>query len=107
MLAALEARGDLVIGDNQPYSGLRDFGFTVQFHAQRPRLPHIMFEIRQDEIATHRAAPCATPRSSTSRCASRWPTPPSIGCSTATISIRGGGLISWRHAIGGSPLDWH
>ena len=32
--------------------GLRDFGFTVQFHAQRPRLPHIMFEIRQNEIAT-------------------------------------------------------
>ena len=52
VLAALEARGDLVVGDNQPYSGLRDFGFTVQFHAQRTRLPHIMFELRQDEIAT-------------------------------------------------------
>ncbi len=51
VLAALRAHPELVIGDNQPYSGLRDFGYTVQFHAQRPRLPHIMFELRQDEIA--------------------------------------------------------
>ncbi|MFO1037233.1 MAG: N-formylglutamate amidohydrolase [Geminicoccaceae bacterium] len=51
VLSALEARGDLTIGDNQPYSGLSDFGFTVQFHAQRPGLAHIMFEVRQDEIA--------------------------------------------------------
>ncbi len=50
VLQALRARGDLLVGDNQPYSGLRDFGYTIQFHAQRPRLPHIMFELRQDEI---------------------------------------------------------
>ncbi len=50
VLAALQARRDLVVGDNQPYSGQREFGFTVTFHAQRTRLPHIMFEIRQDEI---------------------------------------------------------
>ena len=52
ILAALRAGGDLVVGDNQPYSGLADFGFTVTFHAQRPRLPHVMFEVRQDEIDT-------------------------------------------------------
>ena len=56
VLQALGTRGDLVIGDNQPYSGLLDFGFTVQFHAQRPRLPHIMLEIRQDEIETQERA---------------------------------------------------
>jgi predicted N-formylglutamate amidohydrolase len=50
VLAALQDRPGLVIGDNQPYSGQREFGFTVTFHAQRTRLPHIMFEIRQDEI---------------------------------------------------------
>ena len=50
VLAALKAEPGLVIGDNQPYSGQREFGFTVTFHAQRTRLPHIMFEIRQDEI---------------------------------------------------------
>lgn len=52
VLEALHARRDLVVGDNQPYSGLADFGFTVTFHAQRSRLPHVMFEVRQNEIDT-------------------------------------------------------
>ena len=103
VLAALEARGDLVVGDNQPYSGLREFGFTVQFHAQRTRLPHIMFEIRQDEISPPQR-PFVMPTSSTTRCARRWPIPTCIGCSRATISTAAAGLISWRHATGGSPL---
>ncbi len=51
VLAALQDQAGIVVGDNQPYSGQREFGFTVTFHAQRTRLPHIMFEIRQDEIA--------------------------------------------------------
>jgi predicted N-formylglutamate amidohydrolase len=51
VLEALRARGDLVVGDNQPYSGQADFGYTITFHAQRTRLPHLMLEIRQDEIA--------------------------------------------------------
>lgn len=52
MLAALRARGDLVVGDNEPYSGFDAFGYTIEFHAQRTRLPHLMLEIRQDEIAS-------------------------------------------------------
>ncbi|MCS6778501.1 MAG: N-formylglutamate amidohydrolase [Geminicoccaceae bacterium] len=52
MLNALRARGDLVVGDNEPYSGKDAFGYTVEFHAQRTRLPHLMLEIRQDEIDT-------------------------------------------------------
>lgn len=52
MLAALRGRGDLVVGDNEPYSGEDAFGYTVEFHAQRTRLPHLMLEIRQDEIDT-------------------------------------------------------
>lgn len=56
VLAVLRARGDLIVGDNQPYSGLAEFGFTVEFHAQRTRLPHVMFEVRQDEIATKERA---------------------------------------------------
>ncbi len=52
MLTALRARGDLVVGDNEPYSGFDAFGYTVEFHAQRTRLPHLMLEIRQDEIAS-------------------------------------------------------
>ncbi|HET6468232.1 MAG TPA: N-formylglutamate amidohydrolase [Geminicoccaceae bacterium] len=56
VLAALRRRSALVVGDNQPYSGLSDFGFTVTFHAQRSRLPHLMIEIRQDEIDTREKA---------------------------------------------------
>ncbi len=52
MLASLRARGDLVVGDNQPYSGKDAFGYTVEFQAQRTRLPHLMLELRLDEIAT-------------------------------------------------------
>lgn len=103
VLAALEARGDLVVGDNQPYSGLRDFGFTVQFHAQRTRLPHIMFELRQDEIATTDEA---LRYAGIVHDALREPLR-----DRALYRIyagdnldRAGGLISWRHATGGSPL---
>jgi predicted N-formylglutamate amidohydrolase len=102
-LEALEARGDLVIGDNQPYSGLRDFGFTVQFHAQRPRLPHVMFEIRQDEIDTpDRAVRYA----GIVHEAIRVPLadPDLYRLYEGDNLDRAGGLISWRHASQSSPL---
>ncbi len=51
VLAALRARGDLVVGDNEPYSGRFHFGYTIEFHAQRTGLPHVMFELRQDLVA--------------------------------------------------------
>ena len=104
VLAALEARGDLVVGDNQPYSGLREFGFTVQFHAQRPRLPHIMFELRQDEIATTgaRAALCRHRPRDAARAAR--PTRASTRLFDGDNLDRAGGLISWRHAVGGRSL---
>ena len=103
VLAALEARGDLVVGDNQPYSGLRDFGFTVQFHAQRPMLPHIMFEVRQDEIATTAAA---VRYAEIIHEALQAPLgdPDLYRLFDGDNLDRAGGLISWRHATGGSPL---
>jgi predicted N-formylglutamate amidohydrolase len=52
VLQALRRQKGIIVGNNQPYSGISDFGFTVTFHAQRPRLPHVMFEVRQDEIDT-------------------------------------------------------
>ncbi len=51
VLEHLRARGDLVVGDNEPYSGLRHLGYTLEFHAQRTGLPHLALEIRQDRIA--------------------------------------------------------
>ena len=56
VLERLHAKPGLVIGDNQPYSGFRELGFTMAFHAQRARLPHLMLEVRQDEIATKAGA---------------------------------------------------
>ena len=99
----MEARGDLVVGDNQPYSGLREFGFTVQFHAQRTRLPHIMFEIRQDEIASTAAA---IRYAEIVYDALRAPLADSdlYRLFEGDNLDRAGGLISWRHATGGSPL---
>ena len=47
----LQAEGDLVVGDNEPYflSDLDDY--TVPVHGERRGLPHVEIEIRQDLIA--------------------------------------------------------
>lgn len=103
VLAALEARGDLVVGDNQPYTGLRDFGFTVQFHAQRTRLPHIMFELRQDEIATTGAA-LRYARIVYEVLREPLRDPDLYRLFEGDNLDQSGGLISWRHAMQGSPL---
>ena len=50
VLAALRARGDLVVGDNQPYSG-REINYTLDTHAGAAGLPNVSFEIRQDLVA--------------------------------------------------------
>ena len=51
LIAALSADGSLVVGDNQPYSGLHFAGYTMDTHATRRGLPSIMIEVRQDVIA--------------------------------------------------------
>ena len=50
LLAGLRRDPDLCVGDNEPYSGRQDFGYTVNFHAQRTYIPHVMVELRQNEI---------------------------------------------------------
>jgi predicted N-formylglutamate amidohydrolase len=50
LLAAFSGRGDLHVGDNHPYSGRNGFGYTVPHHAEAAGRPHVMLEIRQDEI---------------------------------------------------------
>lgn len=50
-VARLEAEGDLVVGDNQPYDGaLRND--TLFRHGTARGLPHLLIEIRQDLVAT-------------------------------------------------------
>lgn len=56
LMAALAARGDVCVGDNQPYTGRGQAGKTMHTHAHDVGLPHVMVEIRQDLIDTHAGA---------------------------------------------------
>ena len=46
----LQAEGDLVVGDNEPYALSDEDDYTVPVHGERRRLPHVEIEIRQDLI---------------------------------------------------------
>jgi len=56
LLKRLRADGDLVVGDNEPYDARTGEGYTVEAHAARVGLPHVLLEIRQDLIAEPPAA---------------------------------------------------
>jgi predicted N-formylglutamate amidohydrolase len=56
VLEGLRREPGLHIGDNEPYSGRFPVGYSIPFHAARPRLPHVTFEIRQDLIDTRASA---------------------------------------------------
>lgn len=49
LLAWFDQRG-VHIGDNQPYDGHDTLGFTLEYHGLQRGLPHVLFEIRQDEL---------------------------------------------------------
>ena len=51
LLARLRAEGDLVVGDNEPYSGHLP-GDSVDRHALRQGRPNVLVELRNDLIAT-------------------------------------------------------
>ncbi|MBM3537813.1 MAG: N-formylglutamate amidohydrolase [Alphaproteobacteria bacterium] len=46
----------IVVGDNQPYSGQDEHGYTLPRHVERVGIPHVLLEIRQDLIDTRRGA---------------------------------------------------
>ena len=50
LMAALREPGDIVVGDNQPYSGRHSADFTVDHHAETLGLAYGAMEIRQDLI---------------------------------------------------------
>ena len=50
LLDALRSEGDLVVGDNEPYSGELE-GDCMDRHGTARGLPHVLIEIRQDLIA--------------------------------------------------------
>ena len=47
----MAAPGDLVVGDNEPYSVSDDTDYTIPVHGERRGLVHVAIEIRQDLIA--------------------------------------------------------
>ncbi|MDX2225053.1 MAG: N-formylglutamate amidohydrolase [Rhodospirillaceae bacterium] len=51
LIAGLRARGGLVVGENQPYSGITH-GYCLKAHGLAQGLPHAQIEIRQDLICT-------------------------------------------------------
>jgi len=48
---ALQAEGDLVVGDNQPYSVSDSSDYAIPVHGECRGLPHVELEIRQDLIS--------------------------------------------------------
>jgi predicted N-formylglutamate amidohydrolase len=49
LLAALKAKGGLVVGYNEPYSGITH-GYCLKMHGLAQGLPHAQIEVRQDLI---------------------------------------------------------
>jgi len=52
LIALLEAEGDMVVGDNEPYSGHLP-GDTIDKHAIAHHRPNALIELRNDLIADH------------------------------------------------------
>lgn len=50
LIEKLEARGDLVVGDNEPYSG-KEIAYSIDMHAGAPGLANCAIEVRQDLIS--------------------------------------------------------
>ncbi len=51
LITRLRTEPDLVVGDNEPYTGELT-GDTMYRHGTRPGRPHVLIEVRQDLIAT-------------------------------------------------------
>ena len=50
LLALLRGRGDLTVGDNEPYTVDDETDYTIPVHGERRGIPHVAIEIRQDLI---------------------------------------------------------
>ncbi len=56
LLARLGAEPDLCIGDNEPYTGRGERGYSIIAHGEPRGIPHALIEMRQDLIDTHHGA---------------------------------------------------
>lgn len=48
LLEALRAHRELIVGDNEPYSGRDPSDYTISVHAKQRGWPHVCIEVRQD-----------------------------------------------------------
>lgn len=55
LMTRLRAEG-LTVGDNLPYSGADEHGYTQHMHGDRRGLANVLIEVRQDLIDTHQGA---------------------------------------------------
>jgi predicted N-formylglutamate amidohydrolase len=51
-LAALRREPGLTVGDNEPYNVTLEGDYTAPVHAERRGMPYVLFEIRQDLVAS-------------------------------------------------------
>jgi predicted N-formylglutamate amidohydrolase len=56
VMKRLAAEGDIRVGDNEPYSGQDEHGYSIYVHGHDIGLPHVLIEVRQDLIDTHHGA---------------------------------------------------
>ncbi len=50
LIGDLRAVEDIVVGDNEPYSGKHPSDYTIDHHAEAAGLPHVCIEVRQDQL---------------------------------------------------------
>lgn len=50
LIAGLAKMPGVVVGDNEPYSGQDEYGYTIMHHGARRGLPHVLIEVRDDLI---------------------------------------------------------
>ncbi len=56
LLEALSEWPDVVVGDNEPYSGRDMEGYSIHAHGGDRGIPHVLVEVRQDLVGTRRGA---------------------------------------------------
>ena len=52
LLDAFRTWGEMVVGENQPYSVDDSTDYTIPVHGEQRGLPHVLIEIRQDGLTT-------------------------------------------------------
>ncbi len=56
LIERLRHNTGLVVGDNEPYTALQPYGYTIHVHGEDRGLNYVAVEVRQDLIDTHHGA---------------------------------------------------